>query len=169
MISAGWGAIAKATLSPILRSLPGGILRWWYPVRKCQERLTVEAHGVGPHIYVNAERAPAISGLTLSLMNRLPFALEIESLHFEVSLESRGLTNHDHFVKESVPGSEVRQTVISDIHLSDGQAEIIRKYPSDCPTLRIAGHVQFVAPVGGGKKGFDVRTRAFIYRGDNYR
>ncbi len=76
-----WGALTKVILSSVLRWLPGWILRWWYPIGKCQESLTVEAHGVGPHIYVNADRAPAIIGLKITLINGLPFFVTIENLH----------------------------------------------------------------------------------------
>lgn len=164
-----WGALAKGALSSALRWLPGWILRWWYPNGKCQESLTVEAHGVGPHIFVNDDRAPAIVGLKVSLMNGLPFSLKVESLHLEVSLASRGLTNHDYSVKESVPGGGVVQIGISDIHLSDRQSEIVQESASDCPILRIAGHVSCTSVVGEFKKQLGMDTRAFIYRGGDNR
>lgn len=164
-----WGALVKAALSPVLRWLPGWILRWRYPICKCQESLTVEAHGVGPHIFVNADRAPAIAGLKLNLMNGLPFEVKVESLHLEMSLESRGLTNHDHSVKESVPGYGVLQIRISEIHLSDGQARIVRQHPNECPVLRISGHVSCETVVGDVSKPLQLETRAFIFRGDDNR
>ncbi len=166
-MSVEWGAIFRAVLSPVVRWLPGWALRRWYPVRKCQEYLTVEAHGVGPHIYVNPGRPPVITGLNLSLMNGLPFAVKLESVHLEVSVESYALTNHDHFVRESVPGAGVRQIRVNDIHLSDGQADVVRRY--ECPILRVTGHAACEAPVGGFKKNLLFETRAFIYRGGDDR
>ena len=164
-----WGVLTKSALSSVLRCLPGWILRWWYPIGKCQESLTVEAHGVGPHIYVNADRAPAIVGLKVSLMNGLPFFVKVERLHLEVNLESRGLTNHDHSGKESIPGGEVVQINIEDIYLLDGQAGIVRESVSDCPILRIAGHISCASVVGEFKKHLRMDTRAFIYRGGDNR
>lgn len=160
-----WVAISKAILSPVLRWLPGFVLRWWYPIRKCQDSLIVAIHGVGPHIYVNANRPAAIVGLNLILINGLPFAVKCEGLHLELSLGSRGLTNHDLFVKEAVPGCGIQQVSVSDIHLSNGQAEIVRPHPEECAILQVRGYVQFVIPGGEGKKHFDITTRAFIYRG----
>ena len=164
-----WGALAKAALSSILRWLPGRVLRWWYPIGKCQESLTVEAHGVGPHIFVNADRAPAIVGMKVSLMNGLPFSVKVESLHLEVSLESRGLTNHDHSVKESVLGGGVLQIGISDIHLSDGQAGIVRQHLNECPVLKISGHLSCETVAGDFSKPLQLETRAFIFRGGDNR
>ena len=168
-MSVEWGAILRAVLSPVLRWLPGWALRRRYPVRKCQEYLTVEAHGVGPHIYVNPGRPPVIMGLNLSLMSGLPFAVKVESVHLEMSVESCALTNHDHFVRESVPGGGVRQIRINDIHLSDGQADIVRGYPSECPILRVTGHAACESSVGEFKKNLVFETRAFIYRGGDDR
>ncbi len=56
-----WGVLAKAALSTVLRWLAGRVLRWWYPVRKFQEHLTVAAHGVGPHIFINVRDKPGES------------------------------------------------------------------------------------------------------------
>lgn len=165
----GWGALLKATGTHVLRWLPGRVLRWWYPIGKCQESLTVEAHGVGPHIFVNADRAPAIVGLKLSLMNGLPFSVKVESLHLEVSLESSGLTNLDNSVKESVLGGAVLQIRINDIHLSDGQVGIVRQHLNECPVLKISGHLSCETVAGDFSKPLQLETRAFIFRGDDNR
>lgn len=160
-----WGAISKATLSYVLRWSPGFVLRWWYPIRKCNEYLTVSAHGVGPHIYVNADRSPAIAGLNLTLTNGLPFEVKADGIHLELSLESRTLTNSEQAVKEAVPACGVRQISVNEIHLSDGQAKIVRQHQGESAILQVRGHVQFAVPLGEGKKDFAVETRAFIYRG----
>ena len=164
-----WGALAKAALSPVLRWLPGRVLRWWYPVRKFQEHLTVAAHGVGPHIYINAGRSPAIIGLNVTLMNSSPFSVKVESVHLEISLESRALTNHDHSGKESVPKRGVLRIGISDIHLTDGQARIVREHSSECAVLRISGHISCETVVGDLSKLLELETRAFIFRGGENR
>ena len=164
-----WVALAKAALSWVMHRLPGWCLRWRYPIRKCQDSLLVEAHGVGPHIYVNAGRAPAIVGLGFVLMNRLPFGVKVENLHLDVSLESRTLTNHDHSGKESVPGGGVLKISISDIHLTDGQARIVREHSSECAVLRISGHISCETVVGDLSKLLELETRAFIFRGDENR
>ena len=164
-----WGVLAKAALSTVLRWLAGRVLRWWYPVRKFREHLTVAAHGVGPHIFINAGRSPAIIGLNVTLMNSSPFSVKVESVHLEISLESRALTNHDHSGKESVPGGGVLKISISDIHLTDGQARIVREHSSECAVLRISGHISCETVVGDLSKLLELETRAFIYRGDENR
>lgn len=160
-----WTALLKTFVSHVLRWLPGWALRRWYPIQKCQEYLTVSAYGVGPHIYINAERAPAIAGLNLTLMNGLPFAVTIEGCHLELSLESRTLTNGDQTVRETVPAGGTRQISINEIHLSDGQARIVREYPSECPILRITGNVSCKSVVGEFTKPLQMETRPFIFRG----
>lgn len=164
-----WGALAKAVFSWVMHRLPGWLLRWWYPVRKFQEHLTVAAHGVGPHIYINAGRSPAIIGLNVTLMNSFPFSVKVESVHLEISLESRALTNHDHSGKESVPGGGVLKMRISDIFLTDGQATIVREHSSECAVLRISGHISCETVVGDLSKLLELETRAFIYRWDENR
>ncbi len=161
-----WSALFKVVLSPVLRWLPGWVLRWWYPIRKCQECFAVAAYGVGPHVYVNAERSPAIEGLNLTFMNGLPFAVKVEGLHLEVGLESRTLTNSEQIVKEAVPAGGTRQISVNEIHLSDGQAKIVREHPNECPILKVTGYVACESPVGEFKTNLQLETRAFIYRGD---
>ena len=164
-----WGALAKAVFSWVMHRLPGWLLRWWYPVRKFQEHLTVAAHGVGPHIFINAGRSPAIIGLNVTLMNSSPFSVKVESVHLEISLESRALTNHDHSGKESVPKRGVLRIGISDIHLTDGQARIVREHSSECAVLRISGHISCETVVGDLSKLLELETRAFINRGNENR
>ena len=164
-----WGALLKATGSHVLRWLPGRVLRWQYPVRKCSEYLTVSTHGVGPHIYVNAERSPAIANLNLTLMNRLPFSVKVEGFHLEFSLESRALTNREQAITETVPAGKILQISVDEIHLSDGQARIVQELANDCPILNIAGHVSCASVVGEFKKHLQMDTRAFIYRGRDNR
>lgn len=164
-----WSALFKVVLSPVLRWLPGWALRWRYPIQKCQECFAVAAHGVGPHVYVNAERSSAIVGLNLTFMNGLPFAVKVEGVHLELSLESRTLTNSEKTVKETVPAGGTRQISVNEIHLSDGQAGIVREYPSECPVLRVTGYVSIKSPAGEFRKNLQLETRTFIYRGDNHR
>ena len=90
-----WSLVLKATLSPVLRWLPGWVLRWRYPIPKCQECLTAIAPGVGPHIYINVERSPAIVGLNLTLMNGLPFPVKIDGVHLELTFESTVVSGSD--------------------------------------------------------------------------
>lgn len=160
-----WSALLKTIWSPMLRWLPGWALRTWYPIQKCQELLTVSAHGVGPHIYINSERSPAIAGLNLTLVNGLPFSVKIVGFHLELSLESRTLTNCDQAVKETVPPGGTRQISMNEIHLSDGQARIVREYPSECPILGISATVSCESVVGEFAKPVQMATRAFIFHG----
>jgi hypothetical protein len=161
-----WSALLKAVASPILRWLPGWALRSWYPVRKCSEYLTVSAPGVGPHIYVNAQRSPAIANWNVTFVNGLPFPVKVEGFHLEFNLESRTLTNAEQAVRETIPAGGTRQIGVSEIHLSDGQARIVRQSANESPILSITGHVSCGSVVGEFKKNLQMETRIFIYRGD---
>ncbi|MGH8770616.1 MAG: hypothetical protein ACREV2_05460, partial [Burkholderiales bacterium] len=87
----------------------------------------------------------------------------------KLTLESHTLTNNEQAVKETVPAGRMRQISVNEIHLSDGQAGIVRQYPGECPILSITGHVSIESVVGAFKKPLQVEVRAFIYRGDDNR
>lgn len=164
-----WGALLRTVGPSLLRWLPGRVLRWWYPAGECSAKLTVSAPGVGPHIYVNAERSPAIASWDLALLNGLPFPVKVERFHLDFSLESRALTNAEQTVQETVPAGQARQVSVREIHLSDGQARIVRQYVGEGPVLRITGHVSCTSAVGEFTKNLQTQTRAFIYRGGGSR
>lgn len=160
-----WSLVLKATLSPVLRWLPGGVLRWRYPIPKCQECLTAVAPGVGPHIYINAERSPAIAGLNLTLMNRLPFPVKVDGIHLALRLEDSALTNGDQIVRMTIPAWGIQQIALNEIHLSEGQVGIVRKHKNESPILKVTGYITCESPVGEFTKNLQLDTRAFIYRG----
>lgn len=168
-MAGGWSALLKSIWSPVLRWLLGWALRRWYPIQKCQEHLRVWAHGVGPHIWINAERDPAITGLNLTLMNGLPFSVKIVGCHMELSLENRTLTNVDQIAHKTIPARGTLQLSTSEIHLTDSQARIVREHSNECPIFRINGNVQCESVVGEFTKTLQTETRAFIYRGDSKR
>ena len=120
---------------------------------------------MGPHIYINSDRAPAIVGLKVSMINALPFLVRTDSLRLELSLESHGLTILDRSFKENIAANTVLQIGVGDIQLTDGQARIVQQHSNDRPILRISGHVSCLSVAGDFSKSLQSETRAFIFRG----
>ncbi len=162
-----------AAVAPIAKLIKWVARRWVFSPKKCQDQLEVVAVGVGPHIYVNPERSPAITGLTLLLINHLPFSVKIDRMDLEISIESQGLTRfaQDLIQDREVPRKNCKQVQLNEHHLSDQQAKIVRDYPSpskpcDCPILRIQGKVRLTGWfINEINKVFHAETRAYIYRG----
>ena len=125
---------------------------------------------IGPHIFVNPGRPPAIEALELVFFNRLPFPVTIEGMKFEIGLESTGLTEGFQGEKVTIPQTDIGRLTIKKHSLSDSQAEMVRKYPNEknlcnCPTLRIQLDVQVKTTVGEFQKTLTIETRAFVFRG----
>lgn len=165
-----WVYIFRWILLPLTRWLPGWILRRWFPVERCKEQVVVMAEGVGPHIWINPGRAPAIGLFNLVFVNRLPFPIIVDGLHLEINLESTGLAKFDQISRVTIACGEIAKVSVAEHDLSDSQAEIVRNYPNDrqpcdCPILRIQGYAQLKTPVGEFNKPLDIETRAFVYRG----
>ncbi|MGH9462683.1 MAG: hypothetical protein ACRD1X_15820 [Vicinamibacteria bacterium] len=153
----------------LVRHLPGAVLRARYPVPRIRERLTVLAAGVGPHIFVSGEAPARIHPVELIIINRLPFAVEIEGLHAEICLESRVLASCDKVNRLVIEGGDVGRLPIGH-DLTDSQAELVRRYPegqrpTDCAILRVGGELNIRTSFRTLTAGFGVETRAFIYRG----
>lgn len=167
--AAGWAYVLRSILAPLIRSLPGWILKMQFGITKCKGRVVIMTAGVGPHIYVNPRRSPAIGSLELIFFNLLPFPIAVDGLRLDIYLESTRLATCDKVNRVSVGGGEIARIALQH-DLTDSQAEIVRQYPEgqppcDCPTLRINGEVQLRTPVGDFSQGLGVETRAFVYRG----
>lgn len=162
-----------AAVTPIVTFVKWFTGRWVFTPRKCQDQLDVVVEGVGPHIYVNPGRSSVITGLNLLFLNHLPFSVKIDRIGLEISIESQGLTHlaQDVIQDRRIPRKNCKRVPISEHHLSDTQARIVRNYPSpskpcDCPILRLQGKVRLTSWfIDEIHKTFEAETRAFVYRG----
>lgn len=167
-MSAEWSLIWKHVLSIVQKRLPGWILKKWFPHPKCINSVEIFLGHMGPHIYINPERSPAISPyLEIRIFNRLPFKIELLSFTLiEIALEDKKLLNFQHTANSPIESHGFKTLQIPERDLTDGQVRIISVHPTDCPIMRIHGSAQFRSPVGDFTKDFSTQTRSFIYRGN---
>lgn len=163
-----WSYVARL-LAPILKRLPRWILRTLYPSAKLNERIDVLACGIGPHLYVNPDRPPAVCGLVLRAFNRLPFPVTLDWLHLEFAVESRRLIEVDQRVGRLFAHYSADEIRCHEIPLSDGQMRMLREIRIDGPVLQITGRAHCQSAAGDFDKAISVQIRAFIYRGSEAR
>lgn len=69
------------------------------------------------------------------------------------------------FIQETISAGAAKQISIREIHLSDGQARIVRQCVGEGVVPGITGHVSCTSAVGEFRRNLHTQTRAFIYRG----
>jgi hypothetical protein len=162
-MSAEWGYLARLGM-PLLKVLPRWILKKSYPPSKLIGRVDVSACGIGPQIYANSDRPPAISGLVLRMFNRLPFPVTLDWLHLEFAIDSRRLINVDQQVGKMLPHSSTEEVHCHEVPLSDGQVRVLHEIRTDSTVLQITGRARFQSIAGDFEKTIDVRIRGLIVR-----
>lgn len=161
-----WFVLGRVLLDLITRHAPSCLLKRWFPIARCQKRIELFSDGVGPHLYVNPGRPPAVSHLKLWCYNYLPFEIRLDGIELEIQLGDQRLTRVSLTVRERINAYDKKSVAVSEHYLTDGQAERVRQYPSDSAVLKITGRAWIKSPVGDFEKQLgQLETRAFIYRG----
>lgn len=159
-----WMSLLQSVAETLLGLIPRWILSLAYPTKKLRERVQILSCGVGPHMYVTDGKRLAIDPIPVAVHNALPFDLEIEELQgLAISLESTSLTEEfDKSLRRTAAKRAITRLSFG-YGLTDNQAAIIRKYPSQCPILKVHGNAHFKAPFRTFSVDFSLETRAYRY------
>jgi len=160
-------AIAQYVLPGLFLSwLPGWLLRWRYPVRRCQQALELFTEGTGPHIWLNPDRAsPAIDAFLLRFFSALPFPVIVESLRLRLSVNQRQVKSLDLISRVAIAPRALTSLTVHEWSLTENEAKFFDSLPDPAPVLTFAVTAQMRAPVGDFERVFEIKMRAFVFRG----
>lgn len=166
MSGASWVTLGKLGWSRVIGFFPNWILKRVYPQNKLKERILIFPSGAiscGPQFYVTPGRTLSLESNELVFVNLLPFSVDLENVQVEVLLEGTYLGSKDVNVSLTVKGTT--STVVNlRFGLSDNEAGIVRRYPSNCPVLQMGIKANFRTPFGLLARSVDVRSRAIVYK-----
>ncbi|MFZ2207298.1 MAG: hypothetical protein WAV22_01370 [Porticoccaceae bacterium] len=133
--SLGWQLLAKVPW------LARWLLRRAFPINKCKERFLVEMPGNHTRFELLSVRpSPALTGLEVRVYNALPFAVDFSAFRLTASINSTGLLDTVLNSNYRIPASGHARIPLSEIGLSDQQANWVRGLPRECARIQVNLH-----------------------------
>jgi len=128
----GWKLLAKL---PVLGRL---LLRWKFPIVKCNALLVVEVSANhGQFTLQRIRPAAGLIGVEVRLHNHLPFQIEFEIHELRVNIDSCQLLTQTLNVKCIIPATGSATIRLPELNLTDQQANWIRNRGRDCESAQI--------------------------------
>ena len=117
------------------------LLRWQYPINKCQERLLVDVDGSQAQFELLSERpSHALTCLGLRITNFLPFDVTIDVYRVTAVVESHGVLDATTHLQLHIPTSATLKTFIPEISLTDQQARWVQGRGRDFTRIAVELH-----------------------------
>lgn len=166
-----WGYLLQAIGQYVLPGLvlawlPGWLLRFRYPARRCQQALELFTEGMGPHVWLNPERvSPAIDAFLLRCFSALPFPVVVESLRLRLSVNQKPLKSLDLICRATIAPRALTSLQVPEWSLTENEAKLFESLPDPAPALTFAVTAQVRAPVGDFERVFEIKMRASVLRG----
>jgi len=162
---ATWFHIIQQHLSGLLNFLPRWALKRLYPIKKRIDNVAIWGDSRGVVIYLNPERAPAISGLNILVFNRLPFPISLEMIQFQISLSNYAFLEKKEQLTKSIDRNAFEQIQCMEIDLDEGHVQQLKqKFAFDFPIVSFSGHVHCKSIAGDFDRRFSFSCLALSYR-----
>ena len=128
----GWQVLAK------LPVLGRWLLRWKFPISKCQSLLAVDVSASQAQFELLPTRPSAgLAGLVTRWHNHLPFQVEIEIHELSVSIDSSCLLTQTLNTQCTIPATGSATIRLPELGLTDQQADWVRNLDRECVRAQI--------------------------------